>query len=257
MSGLLVVDGLKELLPRPLRNIRERQLAVRDVQHQGGSIIMDAADINVQKPSTRLVNGLLLPRLGLRSGETQLWRIANIGADLFYQVQLRGHRLHVIAEDGNPVWRVWSRKRLVLPPGKRYDVLVQGGRPGSYGFRTVKYDEGFQLQPTTRLATVRVLGPARRPDLAIPRRLDTPSRIPPGLPRGRNRTFTFSFDFKDTDFARINGEAFSPDQTDVAPVLGTLEQWKLRNVTTEDHPFHIHVNDFQLMKVNGRPYPRW
>jgi suppressor of ftsI len=25
-------------------------------------------------------------------------------------------------------------------------------------------------------------------------------------------------------------------------------------VTTEDHPFHVHVNDFQVMSVNGKPY---
>jgi suppressor of ftsI len=33
-----------------------------------------------------------------------------------------------------------------------------------------------------------------------------------------------------------------------------VEEWTLRNVSTEDHPFHIHVNDFQVMRVNGRPY---
>jgi suppressor of ftsI len=254
MSGLLVVEGLKKLLPRELRGVRERQLAVRDVQHQGDSIIMNGADINVQAPTTRLVNGLLLPRFGLKSGETQLWRIANIGADIFYDIQLTGHRLHVIAEDGSPVWRVWSAKHLVLPPGKRYDVLVQGGKPGSYAFRTLKYDEGFQLLPTTKLASVAVRGPAARPDLDLPQRLDTPAESPANLPVRRRRTFTFSFDVSDTEFARINGEAWGPNETNVAPLLGSVEEWTLRNVTGEDHPFHIHVNDFQVMKVNGRPY---
>jgi FtsP/CotA-like multicopper oxidase with cupredoxin domain len=254
MSGLLIVDGLKQLLPPRLRHVRERQLAIRDVQSKGDSIVMDAADIDVQKPSTRLVNGLLEPHFSLRSGETQLWRIANVGADLFYDVQLTGHRMHVIAEDGSPVWRVWSRRHLVLPPGKRYDVLVQGGRPGNYEFRTVKYDEGFELLPTTTLAKVRVGGPAARPDLALPKTLDTPSKSPVGQPVVRKRTFTFSFDFKSAQFARINGQAFNPHAMPVAPMLGTVEQWKLRNVTTEDHPFHIHVNDFQVMRVNGRPY---
>lgn len=179
MSGLLVVDGLKQLLPKPLRDVRERQLAVRDVQHQGDSIIMDAADINVQKPTTRLVNGLLRPRFGLRSGETQLWRIANIGADLFYDVQLRGHRLHVIAEDGSPVWRVWSRKHLVLPPGKRYDVLVQGGRPGTYGFRTVPRQRpaGRGDHPQTRLGG----------DPQSVRAVHRPLRLPLPHPRARGR----------------------------------------------------------------------
>jgi suppressor of ftsI len=254
MSGLIVVEGLQDLLPAPLRGIRERQLAIRDVQHKGDSIVLDAANINPTKPTTRLVNGLLRPRFGLRSGETQLWRIANVGADIFYDVQLTGHRLHVIAEDGSPVWRVWSRKHLVLPPGKRYDVLVQGGKPGRYAFRTLKFDEGFQLLPTKKLASVTVRGPAATPDLDLPRALDTPAESPAHLPVRRQRTFTFSFDFNDKQFAHINGEPFNPHETNVAPLVGSVEEWKLRNVTTEDHPFHIHVNDFQVMKVNGRPY---
>ena len=55
-------------------------------------------------------------------------------------------------------------------------------------------------------------------------------------------------------FALINGEAFNPNETNVAPLLGSVEEWTLRNSTDEDHPFHIHVNDFQVVKVNGRPY---
>jgi suppressor of ftsI len=130
MSGLLIVDGLERVLPRRFRGIRERQLALRDVQHAGGSIVMDNGEIAPDKPSTWLVDGQLRPRFSLRPGETQLWRIANIGADLFYDVELAGHRLHAIAEDGSPVWRVRSARHLLVPPGKRFEVLVQGGRPG-------------------------------------------------------------------------------------------------------------------------------
>ena len=31
----------------------------------------------------------------------------------------------------------------------------------------------------------------------------------------------------------------------VTAKLGTTEEWTLKNVTQEEHPFHIHVNDFQ------------
>jgi suppressor of ftsI len=254
MSGLIVVEGLKDLLPRPLRDAPERQLAIRDVQQKGGSIVMDAADIAPNEPTTRLVNGLLRPRLELRSGQTQLWRIANIGADLYYDVQLTGHRLHVIAEDGAPVWKVRSARHLLLPPGKRYDVLVQGGRPGAYSFRTLHYDEGFQLLPRTTLASVKVTGPAANPGAAIPKTLPTPARSLAGRPVRRKRTFTFSLDTGNEFNALINGEQFNPGVTNVAPRLGSVEEWTLRNVSTEDHPFHIHVNDFQVMRVNGKPY---
>ena len=29
----------------------------------------------------------------------------------------------------------------------------------------------------------------------------------------------------------------------------------IRNASRELHPFHIHVNDFQVVSINGRPYP--
>jgi suppressor of ftsI len=47
---------------------------------------------------------------------------------------------------------------------------------------------------------------------------------------------------------------FDPDKVNVSPRLGTVEEWTLRNVSSEDHPFHIHVNDFQVMSVDGKPY---
>lgn len=256
MSGLLVVEGLEDRLPASLKGIRERQLAIRDVQHKGDSIVMDAADIDPSKPTTRLVNGQLDPRIELASGETQLWRIANVGADLFYDVALDGHRFHVLAEDGSPVWQVTRPDHLVLPPGKRFDVLVQGGKPGKYTLRTRKYDEGFMLLPDTELAEVEVSGSSAEPTAALPRTMAP--RAAEDLSDAeiaRERTFTFALDTADNQFkATINGKVFDPDDTSIAPVLGTVEQWTLRNTSTEDHPFHIHVNDFQVMSVNGKPY---
>lgn len=36
--------------------------------------------------------------------------------------------------------------------------------------------------------------------------------------------------------------------------LNTVEEWRIRNTSDEEHPFHIHVNDFQVMSINGVPY---
>ena len=34
---------------------------------------------------------------------------------------------------------------------------------------------------------------------------------------------------------------------------GTVEDWNIRNMTPEDHIFHIHQVHFQLLEVNGIP----
>lgn len=256
LSGLLVVEGLKELLPRPLRKIEERQLAIRNLQTSGDAVVTDREDIDPTKPTAQLVNALLNPRFSIRSGETQLWRIGNIGSDLFYDVALEGHRMTVIAEDGSPVWRVHTADHLVLAPGKRYDVLVQGGRPGRYAFKTLRYDEGFEFLPRADLAQVTVTGPAapRSAYAALPKRIDTPSKPIGRRTVSRRRSFTFSFGTGRDFTALINGVQFRDGVNNVVPFVGTVEEWTLINKSNEDHPFHIHVNDFQVMSVNGKKH---
>ena len=72
-------------------------------------------------------------------------------------------------------------------------------------------------------------------------------------PIRRVRYFTFGEDeAKDRYF--INGRRFRADRVDEVVKLGTTEEWVLRNVTREEHPFHLHVNDFEVVSINGRPH---
>ena len=255
LSGLIIVEGLEAKLPKQFRTVKQRQLAISDIQTQGDSIAMNSSQIDPSKPSTWLVNGLLQPKMSIKSGETQLWRIANIGADLFYDVRLDKHKFRILAEDGSPVWKATDADHLVLPPGKRFDVLVQGGEPGVYALRSLKYDEGFEDLPTKTLATVTVPGPQRKPAAGLPTSMNNRDGDLSKAKVARKRTFTFSFGTNPNDFtALINGQQFDPMATPVDPVLGTVEEWTLRNTSGEDHPFHIHINDFQVMSVNGKPY---
>ena len=40
-----------------------------------------------------------------------------------------------------------------------------------------------------------------------------------------------------------------------SPAVNTAEEWTIINGTTCGHPFHIHVNSFELIEVNGVPVP--
>ena len=57
--------------------------------------------------------------------------------DQFYKVGLPGHKFHVIVEDGYPVWKVWDNDTLVLPSGKRFDVLVTATGNGSIPLKAI------------------------------------------------------------------------------------------------------------------------
>jgi suppressor of ftsI len=49
----------------------------------------------------------------------------------------------------------------------------------------------------------------------------------------------------------INDTPFDMDVVNVTVKLGTLEKWTIVNTTTDIHPFHIHINDFQVTAING------
>jgi FtsP/CotA-like multicopper oxidase with cupredoxin domain len=40
--------------------------------------------------------------------------------------------------------------------------------------------------------------------------------------------------------------------------LGSVEEWTIFNMNNVSHPFHIHINPFQVTKINGQPIePFW
>jgi suppressor of ftsI len=72
-----------------------------------------------------------------------------------------------------------------------------------------------------------------------------------------HRVLNFSSNDRDWIYT-INKTVFDPSRIDIKPKLGTVEEWKLVNLdqisSGNIHPFHINVNDFQVMSVNGKPY---
>ncbi|MFG2949638.1 multicopper oxidase family protein [Streptomyces adustus] len=250
MAGLIVVDGLDRYLPAALRGITERVVALKDFQLVGDEV--KTANLKIGAPTTRTVNGQLDPRIRIRPGETQLWRLANIGANIFYKVQLPGTRFHVVAQDGYPVNRVYSVDSLVIPAGARYDVLVQGPKAGVSELRTLPYNTGKAGNqfPLATLATVRSEGEPVRP-------ADLPTNFAPLDDLGKEsvagrKTVTFTENKAGTVFY-INHKLFDHHRVDFRAKLNTVEEWTIKNDSDEVHSFHVHTNDFQVMSINGEP----
>ena len=45
-----------------------------------------------------------------------------------------------------------------------------------------------------------------------------------------------------------------PNRIDVRATIGTIERWTIVNASSEQHPFHMHTDYFQVVSVNGHPY---
>ncbi len=245
LSGLIVIDGLTNLLPESLQDIKQRTFAIKDFQVKNDSGVT----------SIRTVNGKINPALSIAQGETQLWRLSNIGSETFYNIVLPGHIFFVVAEDGMPVWRVWNAEQLLLPSGKRYDVMVTGNgsvQPGLYPLTALSYHQGCVICPEVTLATLNVSGTDITTKKVLPSSLIPPYDLN-DLPVDRNRTLIFSSDVEENRYM-INGNTFDPKRVDQLVHLGDIEEWTLKSMDDDEHPFHIHVNDFQVISVNGQPY---
>ena len=155
MSGAILVDGLLDPFPT-LRHLRDRVLLLKDIQIEGGRVVHQ----DIGKNTIRTINGMVNPIIVLRPGETELWRIGNIGADLYYTLTLDGHHFQVVARDGNRRAGLTTTDTLRLSPGARTAVLVTAGAPGVYLLRTGEINtgaEGNEYEGTV-MATVRVEG---------------------------------------------------------------------------------------------------
>ncbi|WP_042418061.1 multicopper oxidase family protein [Streptacidiphilus anmyonensis] len=263
LSGAIVVGDDRSLLPAPLRHVTAHTLVLKDMQIDWkGHIVQNTATtaINSDSPTVRLVDGQLRPVLSMRPDETQLWRLVNAGADIFYQLQLDGYRFTVVGEDGAPVARVTVTTNLLMPPGKRFDVLVTAcPRPGRAWLRTLAYTTGPQgdSYPQARLLLLDVHGPRAAELPTVTGRIPTAASDLSRARIARHRTVVLS-ESADGNTFYINGREFSGDDPSVFATparLGTVEEWTVVNASREIHPFHLHVSYFQVMSVNGRPQP--
>jgi len=253
LAGALIVDGLTDRLPTELQDAPEHLIGLKDLQiDSSGAILTENIDSNA--PTTRTVNGMVNPVLNAQPGQTQLLRLANMSADIWYELQMDGTPFTILAEDANPVSRVTQADTLVLAPGKRFDVLVRWDDPGTYRLKTLAYSTGpaGDSYPERVLATVNVAGDAVEP-------IDMPTTMGPApdladAEIAQEREVTFSEDPSAGTFM-INGQQFDMNEVMYTMKLNTVEEWTIKNTTKEDHPFHIHVNDFQVMSVNGDAQP--
>ena len=260
MMGAMVVEGALDRLPG-IAGLRERLLVIQATQltPQGTVVPGDQQD-----PSQyiRTINGQLNPTIRIQPGETQRWRIGNTSADSFLNISLDGYQLYQIASDGNTWGQPVAQNNIVLPPAGRAEVLVKCAAPGTTTLRTLPYVQGFINTPNVPLATVICEGPAWTPQ-PVPATLlpvQDLRNVPLTGNNGRPRLVVFSE--LQPPLCPVNGfcpvidgRPFDPDRVDITVKLGTTEEWVISNTSAEEHPFHIHINPFQVTAINGNPVP--
>jgi suppressor of ftsI len=252
MAGAIIIEGGLDHVPG-IAGARERLLLLHAIEVQDSGVPTEFFDRN-QVSYLRTVNGQLNPTFTIYPGEVQRLRIGNVSDSTWFRLHLDGHQMVQIAKDGNPYDVPVPRDEVLIAPAERVEVLVRGGPPGSYALRTLAFDQGVAVNPDTVLATMVSQGDPVAP-VELPAKL-IPFRDLRDLPVDRRREISFQVlprdDPQRANF-EINSLLFDENRVDIVPLLNTTEEWVLKNPSNVFHPFHIHINPFQVMSINGEP----
>jgi len=214
----------------------------------------------------------------MRPGEVQMWRIVNTSAraGAFFIAPPAGFHWRRLATDGvqlaNENYKQNYDMSFLLAAGNRMDVLVQApSAPCTtkggcmYPVQVHNDVDPSDLLPNTPpkrgpfkidLFTVNVSGTA----INMPLPADTPAKTFPAFLNDITAEEVHG-NFKQIDFGTafapgsaqltINNKKFSND-VGVVVKMNTAEEWTITNNSfgpSISHPFHIHINPFQLTQI--------
>ena len=208
----------------------------------------------------------------MRPGEVARFRMLNACSDLMMPIQVEGHDMWLLAIDGNnydkPRFRPYvnGAPQVLLGPANRAEFLIKAGKPGKYQILQLEQTQQFLQAVQKTIAYIEVEGDSV--DMGIPHTLPSITRDPPISDDeiNRHRYFVFSgrFPARDNptvgiDFM-INNQLYDELAAPTVVALGECEEWHIivpdsERGGTEGHPFHIHVNDFEVKSIAGIEQP--
>lgn len=227
---------------------------------------------------------LTLPQFTMQPGEIVRIRMLNGTNGWYLPLLLPGMKCYLIGFDGVNLPALVesdfsfngtvtqlnlsspSTNVLSTAPGNRIEMLVQAPQtPGTYKL-SVAPQNGIEFGSAGfDLAEFVVSGTPV--SMSIPASLPTPTRDYPLIAQSdivAQRTIQFhesvtqpaGFNTILTGFwPYINDSLFNEMTINYSPQVDTAEEWTIVNQTTCGHPFHIHVNSYEVIEVNGVPVP--
>ena len=272
LAGLFIVRGELDEIPE-IKAAPEEFLVLQDfaLDEEGRQFSsMHMSLMRGREGELITVNGRINPNFSLPAQGLLRLRILNASPSRFYRLMLENHSFYQIATDGNSLSEPIEVRELLLTPGQRADVLVKGDQElGEYRLLNLPYDRGSMGMMGGRgmmgrhnrdlpMVLARVNYQSTVESLTLPSQLSAISELPEpqtvrrfelnhGMSTARGMAFL------------INGQPYLGDRMDTSVKLNSIEDWEIVNTGVMDHPFHIHVNSFQVISRNGTPesLPTW
>ena len=199
---------------------------------------------------------VIIPEIRMRPGEVQHWRMVHGGIFQNWIFAIDGHQSHIVAYDGLTLEAVETVDEFLFVSGQRRDLLVQASAtPGTYAVKRKAYKQGAEVNSWPEITLFNLIVEGEPMTMALPTKLNPPTQRLPYIKDEEiiyKREVAFSFLANTTKgifLFTIDNKVFKPGRVDFSMVLGTAEEWTITNNPDSDHPFHIHVNWFEVVKV--------
>ena len=172
----------------------------------------------------------------------------------------------VIASDGVTYTKPKKRNIIVMAGGQREEILLQFDEPGKYvisqqGIEGMQFFDMYGHPHNQILATITVTEDAvtQLPTIPIEEMTFTPGYLEEETIEAHNivdtETIVFSMganrDMAPFPQYYVNGKPFDPDRIDLVAQPGEAREYILINANHNVHPFHIHVNRFQVQEMGS------
>jgi len=183
-------------------------------------------------------------------------------------------------DDAEPFWVVGSdgvfyesaeeKKVIVMAGGQREELLLKFDQPGTYlisqqGIQGMQFFDMYGHPHDQLLATVEVVE-GNDDQSVLPTNVEDMKdiRLTPGygpdetieahqIAKTETIVFSMGANRNQAPFPQyyINGKAFGPDRLDFRAEPGQAVEYILINANHNVHPFHIHVNRFQVKEMGS------
>jgi FtsP/CotA-like multicopper oxidase with cupredoxin domain len=215
-------------------------------------------DLFGREGSAILVNGKVMPRLKVRAGKQQRWRVINAARARYYSLRIRDHVLTRIGGDNGLAARPEQLYRVLVTPGERADIVfTPSDEPGTV--RTVLWaptDRGYGSlfsRPRVPMMEIETVDAPPVEPAVIPEKL---RKIEPiDVSSAIEKTLEMTIDLSNNDVVMGFNNTPYWEMTPIEARIGETHIWTLRNYTDFNHPFHLHGYYFQVL--DDTRVPEW
>lgn len=257
LAGFLVVG-------RPDGDVDQLDsLPIRMMSLQLQNLVTTTSPISIQPAifgTQFTLNGQFQPTLAMTSA-SEVWVLGNFNSELVLKLEAAAGSpitFSTVAVDGESLAQAVPTSQLLIPPGGRLAVLVNATQPGATVSFTVSTASNGAPPPAPGQITTQSLFTAQTPAAGSPTVSPTTVLTSPRVyqdlstvvaPTQRQVVFTQMTGPNIPPIFEINHQQF-PNNPVFQPRLGSVEEWVLINDSGENHVFHLHVNDFQVMSIH-------